>query len=147
MDRMRRIGADGPVPMITLLQVLDGANSPVEIDPRTVVTVKATSTWTEVRHRTITSANPEPTKDSVVLVVEVIGSVLQRIREALAEAPNASDELRLAAGWVQEFRRLDAMMEWRHQREEGTPAPLPAGGWRCMGSGLSMRWALAAPQP
>ena len=141
MGCLRRIGAGGPVPMVALSRAFD--NEPIEIDPWTVVSVHVdTASLTAIRHRTITSANPEPTKDSVVLVVEVIGSVLQKIREALAEAPDASDEVRLAAGWVQEFRRLDDSMVWRYQRVEGRPAPLPAGGWRHLGNGLSMRWAL-----
>lgn len=72
------------------------------------------------------------------------------VQVALATAPDASDETRLAAGWVQEFRAHTGMVPCYYDsqgdvtRESScTPAPLPAGGWRHIGDGRSMRWVLA----
>lgn len=156
MIRRRRIIGVGPAPMIVLTRArevgghptsfgknaAEGTSPKVEIDPETISSVTMTDAWVEVRHRTGTYTRPVPMEDTPELVVETMDEVLQKIREALAAAPGASDELRLAAGWVQEYRRLDGSMEWRYQRVEGRPAPLPAGGWRGVGGGLSMRWAL-----
>lgn len=149
MTRRIAVAATGPVPQVvlTLAREIDGYPTPwgkatevgadpqVVIDPRSIQSVVIADMWTHVHYmHTLSAGMP---RAAVALVEESPGVVFERIREALATAPDASDELRLAAGWVQEFCQHNDPVSPR------IPAPLPAGGWRHIGDGRSMRWVLA----
>lgn len=162
MTRRIAVAATGPVPQVvlTLAREIDGHLTPwgkatevgadpqVVIDPRSIQSVVIADMWTHVHYmHTLSAGMP---RAAVAVVEESPGVVFERIREALATAPDASDETRLAAGWMQEFRGYSAMLPCYYSPLGGvthesvcTPAPLPAGGWRHIGDGRSMRWVLA----
>lgn len=65
-------------------------------------------------------------------------------------APDASDEVRLAAGWEQQVQPIDESFNGRPGGREwmelakSTPAPGPAGLWRLHASGVWVRWVVAS---
>lgn len=148
MTRRIAVAATGPVPQVVLTLAREigghltpwgkatevGADPQVVIDPRSIQSVVIADMWTHVHYmHTLSAGMP---RAAVAVVEESPGVVFERIREALAATPDASDELRLAAGWVQEFCQHNDPVSSR------IPAPLPAGGWRHIGDGCSMRWVL-----
>lgn len=65
-------------------------------------------------------------------------------------APDASDEVRLAAGWEQQaqpvyesFNGRPGGHSWMEQ-PKSTTAPGPAGLWRLHASGVWVRWVVAS---
>lgn len=77
---------------------------------------------------------------------------LERRRQRDARLVDASDETRLAAGWVQEVAVCDPARDRREMFEtpgpwlgdgRNTPAPGPAGKWRLHPAGVWVRWVIA----
>lgn len=55
-------------------------------------------------------------------------------------APDASDEVRLAAGWLQDIQCLQD--GWSAPPQDERSAPGPAGMWRLHASGVWVRWVV-----
>lgn len=120
-----------------LLQEAD-RGGPWVANPADIVSINRAGMGSIIRYRYCPdSYETRPVREETVAVQEPPDEVARCLRAAAAGSPEATDEVRLAAGWRQELRSVVAPVP-----SNAVPAPLPAGGWRYVGEGMNMRWVL-----